>query len=55
MALQGKYPVIYLSFKDEKHSKFEYLNEGLSNLLSELFIKHNYCLNNNKLHKIDLV
>ncbi|WP_297417488.1 AAA family ATPase [Clostridium sp.] len=54
MALQGKYPVIYLSFKDEKHSSFEYLKEGLSNLLSKLFIEHNYCLNNPKLHKIDI-
>lgn len=54
MELQGKYPVIYLSFKDEKHSSFEYLKEGLSNLFSELFIEHDYCLNNNKLHKIDI-
>ena len=29
MELQGKYPVIYLSFKDEKHSSFEYLKAGL--------------------------
>jgi len=54
MELQSKYPVIYLSFKDEKHSKSEYLKEGLSSLFSELFIKHDYCLNSNKLHKIDI-
>jgi hypothetical protein len=27
MERQGKYPIIYLSFKDENHSKFEYLKE----------------------------
>jgi hypothetical protein len=54
MELQGKYPIIYLSLKDEKHSTFEYLKEGLSNLFSELFIEHDYCLNNNKLHNIDI-
>jgi hypothetical protein len=53
MKLQGKYPVIYLSFKDEKHSSFEYLSEGLSSIFSKLFIEHEYCLNNPKLHKID--
>lgn len=53
MELQGKYPVIYLSFKDEKHSSFEYLREGLSSVFSKLFIEHEYCLNNPKLHKID--
>lgn len=53
MELQGKYPVIYLSFKDEKYSSFEYLREGLSNVFSKLFIDHEYCLNNSKIHRID--
>ncbi|SHH98213.1 AAA family ATPase [Clostridium grantii] len=53
MELQGKYPVIYLSFKDEKHSTFEYLKEGLSSVFSKLFIEHEYCLNNTKIHSID--
>jgi len=53
MQLQGKYPVIYLSFKDEKHSSFEYLREGLSSIFSKLFIDHEYCLNNSKIHNVD--
>lgn len=53
MKLQGSYPVIYLSFKDEKYSSFEYLREGLSNIFSKLFIEHEYCLNSTKLHEID--
>ncbi|WP_286906814.1 AAA family ATPase [Clostridium sp. UBA1652] len=53
MYLQGKYPVIYLSFKDEKHSSFEYLRESLGELFSKLFIDHEYCLSNTKLHEID--
>lgn len=53
MELQGKYPVIYISFKDEKHSSFDYLKEGLSYLFSSLYIEHEYCLNNDKMHEVD--
>jgi hypothetical protein len=53
MKLQGKYPVIYLSFKDEKHSNFDNLREGLSSIFSRLFIEHEYCLNNSKLRNIE--
>ncbi|SFB45948.1 AAA family ATPase, partial [Clostridium frigidicarnis] len=53
MDIQGKYPVIYLSFKDEKHSSFENLKVGLRNLLSKLYVEHEYCLNSNKIHNID--
>jgi hypothetical protein len=53
MKLQGKYPVIYLSFKDEKHSSFEYLQAGLRNLLSRLYKEHKYCLNTDKIDDID--
>jgi hypothetical protein len=53
MKLQGKYPVIYLSFKDEKHSSFEYFQAGLRNLLSRLYKEHKYCLNTDKIDDID--
>ena len=53
MEIQGKYPVIYLSFKDEKHSSFEYLQLGLRNLLSRLYKEHDYCLDNDKVHDVD--
>lgn len=53
MELQGKYPVIYLSFKDEKHSSFEYLKAGLRNILSKLYQDHKYCLNADKMDTID--
>ena len=42
MRLQGKYPVIYLSFKDEKHSSFESFVESIKKLFSECFIDNNY-------------
>ena len=53
MELQGKYPVIYLTFKDEKHSSFEYLQAGLRNILSKLYQDHKYCLNTDKIDNID--
>ena len=53
MELQGKYPVIYLSFKDEKYSSFEYLQIGLRNLLSRLYKEHDYCLDNGKIRDVD--
>ena len=53
MELQGKYPVLYLSFKDEKHSSFEYLKAGLRNILSKLYQDHKYCLNTDNIDNID--
>ena len=53
MKLQGKYPVIYLSFKDEKHSSFENLMLSLKNLLGALYKKHKYCLDNDKIDSSD--
>ena len=49
MRLQGKYPVIYISFKDEKHSSFENLMHSLKNLFGALYRKHEYCLDNDKI------
>ena len=51
--LQGKYPVIYLSFKDEKHSSFESFKEGLSRLMSALFIEHKPYIGIAELNDID--
>ena len=53
MELQGKYPVIYLSFKDEKHSSFEGFIQGIKELISSLYIEHRACLNNNELLDIE--
>ncbi|SFB41613.1 AAA family ATPase, partial [Clostridium frigidicarnis] len=53
MDIQGKYPVIYLSFKDEKHSSFENFNAGLRSLLSKLYQEHKYCLDSDKIDHID--
>lgn len=53
MELQGKYPVIYLTFKDEKYSSFEYLQIGLRNILSRLYKEYEYCLDNEKILEID--
>lgn len=53
MELQGKYPVIYLSFKDEKHSSFEGLVQGVKELISSLYIEHRDCLNNKELLDIE--
>ena len=54
MALCGKYPVIYLSFKDEKHSSFENFIISIRKLLSELFVEHKYCLKAEGLDEIDI-
>ena len=47
--LQGIYPVIYISLKDEKHSSFENLMHSLKNLFGALYRKHEYCLDNDKI------
>ena len=53
MELQGKYPVIYLSFKDEKHSSFEYFQTGLRSMFSNLYQDYKYCLNADNIDDID--
>ncbi len=47
--LQGTYPVIFLSFASVKETNFEDFYEKIQNLLSELFRKHKYLLNSEKL------
>ena len=47
--LQGTYPVIFLSFASIKETNFEDFYEKFQNLLSELFRKHKYLLNSEKL------
>ena len=49
MALCGKYPVIYLSFKDEKHSSFEAFQGGIKSVIRGLYKGHLYCLNTDKI------
>ncbi|MBS0622630.1 MAG: AAA family ATPase [Verrucomicrobia bacterium] len=43
-SLQGQFPVIFLTFKDVKHSSWESTFEHLSMLLSEEFQRHRYLL-----------
>ena len=44
MKLCGKCPVIYLSFKDEKHLSLNNLKVSLGFLFSNLYKEHSYCL-----------
>lgn len=53
MEMQGKYPVIFLSFKDEKHLNFENLEVSLKGLMSDIYLEHRYCLENPDLHEVE--
>ncbi|HBJ1647393.1 AAA family ATPase [Clostridium botulinum] len=53
MKMQGAYPVIFLTFKNEKHLSFENLQEGLIILFSDLYRKYDYLLESNKILDID--
>jgi hypothetical protein len=44
MNMQGKYPVIFLTFKDEKYLSWEKCEEGFSILLSNLYKQFEYLL-----------
>lgn len=41
---QGKYPVIYLTFKDEKHSDWETCKNSFKRIVKDEFSKHDYIL-----------
>jgi hypothetical protein len=51
MAMQGNYPVIYLTFKDEKYSKWEDCKRGIERLISNLYITFEYLLNEDILNE----
>jgi hypothetical protein len=49
MERQGKYPVIYLTFKDEKYSRWESTLKGLEILVSKLYEGFSYLLDSSEL------
>ncbi|EHJ02106.1 AAA-ATPase-like protein [Clostridium sp. DL-VIII] len=53
MELQGAYPVIFITFKNEKYLTYEDFKDGLMFLLSNLYKEHEYLLESDKLSKID--
>lgn len=53
MDKQGKYPVIYLTFKDEKHSTWENCKKGFTMLFSNLYLQYDYLLNSDVLSDIE--
>ncbi|GAA0741702.1 AAA family ATPase [Clostridium oceanicum] len=44
MDMQGKYPVIYITFKDEKYSKWEEFRNSFIGIIKGLFREHDYIL-----------
>lgn len=53
MQHQGKYPVIFITFKDVKNHKFQNAYSALCNLMSEVYSEHRYLLASKKLSDID--
>ncbi|WP_297430228.1 AAA family ATPase [Clostridium sp.] len=51
--LQGEYPVIFITFKNEKYLSYEDFKDGLMFLLSSLYKEHDYLLKSYKLSNID--
>lgn len=49
MSMQGKYPVIYLTFKDEKYSTWEDCRAGIEMVISNLYSLYRYLLEGNTL------
>ncbi len=49
----GKFPVIFISFKDAKATSFENMQEKISDLFQELYKDHRYLLESPKLDDID--
>jgi hypothetical protein len=53
MKLQGKYPTIFLTFKNEKYQCYEDFKDGITLLLSNLYKEHDYLLESDKLSLLD--
>lgn len=50
---QGKYPVIFLSFKDVKHDNWEETFQDLSSLLSKEFLRHKNLMDSAQCNELD--
>jgi hypothetical protein len=55
MQHQGKYPVIFITFKDVKESTFKQAYESLRSIIRELYTAHRYLLSSDALYKEDKV
>ena len=53
MEHQGKYPVISISLKDLKHSSFEDMLTAMQALVQDMFQRHKYLLQSEKLDQFD--
>ena len=53
MKLQGQYPTIFLTFKNEKYQCYEDFKDGITLLLSNLYKEHEYLLKSDKLSSLD--
>ena len=49
MKVQGKYPVIFISFKNQKYSNAKALKNGIIDLMAGLYREHNYLLDSEKI------
>ncbi len=47
MKLQGEYPVIFITFKNQKHLSYDDFKIGIQMLLSNLYKEHEYLLESN--------
>ncbi|MDM8549011.1 AAA family ATPase [Desulfobacterales bacterium HSG2] len=47
----GKYPVIWLTFKDLKEASWEHLYQHLTNLIRDEFLRHDFLLGSELLHR----
>ena len=53
MNLQGEYPVIFITFKNEKYINYDDFKDGITFLMSNLYKEHDYLLESDKLSSID--
>ncbi|AKA69334.1 AAA family ATPase [Clostridium scatologenes] len=53
MKLQGEYPIIFITFKNQKHISFENFEDGIKVLLSNLYKEHEYLLYSDNLTEFD--
>ncbi|MVX63731.1 AAA family ATPase [Clostridium chromiireducens] len=53
MELQGEYPVIFITFKNQKHLSYDNFEDGIKVLISDLYKEHEYLLYSDKLSEFD--
>lgn len=53
MKIQGQYPVVFITFKNQKHINYQEFVDGITLMIFNLYREYDYLLVSDKLTELD--